>query len=172
MKKIALMLMICMMTLTAVGCGGGSDPSSGSSDQGGQSSSDEKGYTFTYNDVEIYIDEDAAAVIDGLGDYKDYSESATCAFEGMDKQYFYGSFYVTTGTLDAREFISGFWFVDDTVETDEGLCIGDDEDKVKQLYGEDGYNGSNAYIYTKGLCELTIIVEDGSVSSVLYSYKS
>lgn len=179
-NRFILAAAVCVCIFALAACGGSGEKETTKAPQGqgqdqttGQapSSSSASGYVFTYNGVEIYAGEDAS-VIEQLGEPKDYSESASCAFEGMDKQYFYGSFYVTTGTLKGNEFIANYWFVDDTVETDEGLCIGDSQDKVEQLYGADGFNGTNAYIYDKDDCELTIIIEDGSVSSIQYAYIS
>lgn len=174
MKKIILLLTASLMVLSLAACGGkgnetkATDAPATQAQQGGSETSD-KGFTFTTNGVEIYMDEDAAPVIEGLGEYKDYTESSSCAFEGMDKSYFYGSYYVLTGSLSGREFISGLYFVDDTVETDEGLCIGDSKDKVEQLYGTDGFNGSNAYVMDKGPSKLTIILEGDEVSGITYT---
>ena len=183
-NRFILTAAVCICIFALAACGGGNSGNKETTKEtqatqgGGQttadvpsSSSEASGYVFTYKGVEIYAGEDAS-VIDQLGEPKDYSESMSCAFEGMDKQYFYGSFYVTTGTLKGHEFIANYWFVDDTVETDEGLCIGDSQDKVEEIYGADGFNGSNAYIYSKDDCELTIIIEDGSVSSIQYAYNN
>ena len=179
-KKFLILALACICAFSLAACGGSKETDTttaaaqdttqaGGSDTTAASSG--SGYVFTYKGVDIYAGEDAS-VIDSLGEYKDYSESQSCAFEGLDKQYFYGSFYVTTGTLNGQEFIANYWFVDDTVETNEGLCIGDAQDKVESLYGADGYNGTNAYIYTKDNCELTIIMDGDSVSSIQYAYKN
>ena len=181
-NKFILLTAVCVCAFALAACGGSGSSDSTTTAAAGQTQTagdqsapsdngQASGYVFTYKGVQIYAGEDAS-VIDQLGEYKDYSESASCAFEGMDKQYFYGSFYVTTGTLKDQEFIANYWFVDDTVETDEGLCIGDSQDKVEEIYGADGYNGTNAYIYDKDNCELTIIIEDGMVSSIQYAYNS
>jgi hypothetical protein len=57
---------------------------------------------------------------------------------------------------------------DDTLSTPEGVAIGDSKEKVESTYGADGYNGINAYEYTKGDCKLTIIMENDLVSSIQY----
>ena len=181
-NRFILAAAVCLCVIALAACGGSNpkETTNATSAAGGgeattaaapNQSSSASGYVFTYKGVQIYAGEDAS-VIEELGEPKDYSESMSCAFEGMDKQYFYGSFYVTTGTLKGHEFIANYWFVDDTVETDEGLCIGDSQDKVEEIYGADGYNGTNAYIYDKDDCELTIIIEDGCVSSIQYAYNN
>ena len=171
MKKITVIITAVLMCVCMLAACGKNDVQNDGivSPAANTAASENSSYTFTYKGKQIYIGQDAS-IIDSLGECKDYSESASCAFEGMDKQYFYGSFYVTTGTLDDREFVTAFWFVDDTVETDEGLCIGDSAEKVEELYGADGFNGTNAYIYDKGECELTIIMESDMVNSIQYAY--
>jgi len=42
---------------------------------------------------------------------------------------------------------------------------------VEKAYGTDGYNGSNAFTITKDAGVLTIIMEEGAVSSIQYSIK-
>ncbi len=140
MKKIILLLTASLMVLSLAACGG-------------------KG-----NETKA-TDAPATQAQQGGSETSDKG----FAFEGMDKSYFYGSYYVLTGSLSGREFISGLYFVDDTVETDEGLCIGDSKDKVEQLYGTDGFNGSNAYVMDKGPSKLTIILEGDEVSGITYA---
>ena len=168
-NKFIIFLVIAMSVFALAACGSGSDESTTAA-SGGSSSSD--GYAFTYQGTKIEMGMDAS-VIDSLGEYKNYSESTTCAYKGLDKQYFYGSFYITTGSRDddnTDEFVANMWFVDDTVETDEGLCIGDSKDKIEEIYGGDGLDASGAYIFEKGDSKLTILVSDDTVSSIQYDY--
>ena len=155
-----------MMAGLLAACGGTSDSKETTAAASGGKT---EGYTFTYKGTTLYMGQDAS-VLEKLGDYKDYSETPSCAFEGNDKQYYYGSFYVCVGTLNGKELIDNIWFADDTVETDEGLCIGDSKDKVEELYGADGFNGINAYVYEKDGHKLTIIINSDEVSSIQYGY--
>ena len=129
------------------------------------------GYTFTYKGVKIGIGQDAS-VIDQLGDYKSCVETKSCVFQGMDSQYSFGSFVITTGGDDSGTVVTGFWFSDDTVATDEGIAIGDSSEKVEAAYGADSFNGTNAYILEKDKCRLNIIMNsDGdSVKEISYTY--
>ena len=46
-------------------------------------------YAYQSGDVKIAIDADAAPILAALGEWRDYSESASCAFTGLDKVYTY-----------------------------------------------------------------------------------
>lgn len=123
---------------------------------------------FTYNETQIVMKAEAEPVIAALGEPKSYTEEPSCAFDGMDKTYYYGSFYMTTFPENGKDYVYSLWFADDTAATAEGIRIGDTQETVEQAYGAEIYNGTNAYILTKGNTRLTILLTDGVVSSVLY----
>ena len=168
MKKsiLAIACLLCaILMLTA--CGGGKEPDdsgNGGNDQSGQSSK----LVFVYKDTEIAMKEDAAPIIEALGEPKSYTEAASCAFDGLDKTYYYGSFYLYTYPDGDTDRVNMVVLCDDTITTPEGLCIGDSKDKVESTYGADGYNGVNAYVYTAGDCTLTVIMDNDKVSSIQY----
>ncbi len=179
-KTLAVILaLILVVALAACGNNGGNEKtttteapaSQGSAETVAPVTSDD--YSFTYKGVNIYIGQKADEAVEALKDYQKGEPTATasCAFEGDDYKYFYGSFYMCTGTLNGEDIVDAFWFVDDTVETGEGLAIGDGKDKVEELYGSDGFNGVNAYVLKGDLAWLTIILEGDSVSSIQYVYQ-
>ena len=51
----------------------------------------------------------------------------------------------------------------------EGIFIGASQAQVEAAYGADAFNGSNAYIVTRDDGTLTVILEDGLVSSIQYA---
>lgn len=127
-----------------------------------------QGYTFTAGETVIEMGAEAQPVTDALGDPKSCTQEPSCAFDGMDKTYYYGSFYLTTYPEKDSDRINSLWFADDSVHTEEGIRIGDSRERVEAAYGTDGFNGSNAWIMEKGSTKLTIILTDGIVSTVLY----
>lgn len=126
-------------------------------------------YTFTYKGTKIALHAPAEPVVAALGEPQKYSESTSCAFDGLDKSYDYGSFYLETYPLGDKDYISGWWFVDDLVENEEGICIGSAKADVEKAYGADNYNGTNAYQVKKGSGMLTVILEKDVVSSIQYA---
>lgn len=128
----------------------------------------EENFTFVYYGVAISPHGDAGPVIEALGEPKSYTEEASCAFEGLDKTYYYGSIYISTYPLDGKDYIYTLWFADDTVTTAEGIRIGSTRSEVEKAYGADAFNGTNTCELTKGNSKLTILVTDGLVSAVRY----
>lgn len=162
MKKIISLILVLSMALCLAACGDTTETTTQ------PAVSNEPGYTITINGTEIEMNVNAADIIAALGEPKSYTEEASCAFEGLDKTYFYGSFYLTTYPDGDNDFTYSLWLVDDTITTAEGAYIGMTEEAMQAIYGTDGYNGSNAYVMTKGDCKLTVIVDGGVVTSIQY----
>ena len=162
MKKLIAILLAAAILLCFAGCQltetekpGGKEPVQDS-------------YSFTYNGTKIALHAPAADVLAGLGKEKAYSESTSCAFEGLDKVYDYGSFCLQTYPIGDKDYIYGGWFVDDLLENDEGICIGSSQADVEAAYGADKLSGNSCEI-VKGSGKLIIILENEVVTSVQYA---
>ena len=164
MKKLIAMLLAVAMMLCFAACGTPETPDTPNTGKDPVQDS----FTFTYKGVKIALNAPAEAVVAALGEPLEYSESTSCAFDGLDKQYKYDSFYLETYPLNGKDYVYGWWFVDDLVETEEGICIGSAQADVEAAYGAENYNGSNAFQIKKGSGSLTIILEDGVVTSIQY----
>ena len=164
MKKLIAILMVAAMLLVVAGCGTDTP-----ADTQGGSQSQEKSFTFTYKGTEITFKAPAEPIVAALGEPHKYSESASCAFEGLDKSYDYGSFYLETYPKGDEDFVYGWWFADDSVTTQEGIYIGATQAEVEKAYGTECYNGSNAFTVKKADGTLTVILEDGAVTSIQYA---
>ena len=173
MKKLA---MVFAAMLILVGCGGGGEETTAAAGgeaagettaaaQAGGSSSD--AYVFQSGDVTIAMNAEAAAIVEALGEYDDYFESESCAFDGLDKEYTYGSFILRTYPLEDVDYVSSVEIRDDLVSTPEGISIGSSAEDVVEAYGEPAEEGT--YSYTKGDCTLLFLVTDGAVSSIQYT---
>lgn len=126
-------------------------------------------YTFTYGSTTIAMKEDATSVIATLGNPKSYTEEESCAFEGLSKTYYFGSFYLETYPDGSTDRIYCVWLVDDSVTTEEGIYIGSSQQQVEDAYGAQWYNGRNAYVIKSDDCILTIILENNVVNSIQYT---
>ena len=153
MKKV-VMILLALLCLT--GCASPKVPTG------------EEKFTFIYQGVAISPHGDAAPVIEALGEPKSYTEESSCAFEGLDKTYYYGSFYLSTYPMGGKDFVYVLWFADDTVTTAEGIRIGSTQAQVETAYGKDAFNGTNAFEMSKGSSKLTILITDGIVSGIRY----
>lgn len=164
MKKIISLILCLLLVFCFAGCGDNGNDNT-KTDNGGKK---EAVHSFTYNGVKVEMGVDAADILSKLGEPKSMTEEASCAFEGMDRTYFYGSLYVTTYPNGEKENIYGAWFVDDSVTTDEGVYIGASKADVEKAYGADAFDGTSSYVITKGASKLTIIVEDDAVTGITY----
>lgn len=162
MKKtiIGILVLTMIAALCLVGCG------SKKSDE--QQKSSENSFAFSANGKKISLDQDMSEVKEMLGTEKSYSEAASCAFEGLDKTYYYGSFYVETYPDGDKDKVNMIWFADDTVSTQEGISIGDSVDKVKEAYGDGKEVGANGLEYVSGNTKITFIIDNDTVSQITY----
>lgn len=126
---------------------------------------------FVYKGIQIPMDVPAQPILDQLGAPKSATEEASCAFDGMDKTYFYGSFYIQTYPAQDGERIQSLWIVDDAVTTPEGVYIGMGKEDVKAAYGAENFTENGACVIADGNISLTILFENDAVNSIQYIVK-
>ena len=156
-------------TQTATDAPATENTNDGGEEQGGAAEAAGDRFTFNYKGTNVALKSEAAPVLEGLGEWKNYTEEKSCAFEGLDKNYTYTSFVLTTYPDGDIDRVNSVTLVDDTVSTNEGICIGDPKEKVEEVYGADTFNGVNAYIMKTQDAQLTIIIESDKVSSIQYA---
>ncbi len=127
-----------------------------------------EGYLFTVNGVTIAMDADAAPILEQLGEAASYFEATSCAFEGLDKTYTYNGFELDTYPTGDKDYVSAVVLKDDSVATQEGICIGDSRDKVLQAYPDGGTEEGGMIIYRKGGMKLVFILKEEEVASIEY----
>ena len=168
MKRFLIIVTVLCMLLSLAACGGNNAAGNGSNETTGQQNN-EPGFKFTYKGTEITMHAPAEPILAALGEPVKYTESASCAFDGLDKNYYYGSFYLDTYPKDGKDYVYGWWFADDSVSTEEGIYIGSTQADVEKAYGTDCYNGTNAFVVKRGGGTLTVILENGAVTSIQYA---
>lgn len=182
MKKFMILILILSMALCLFACGS-AKPDTTEGTKGNEAtqnaatkapevtdpSQPEEQFRFVYKGTEITLHAAAEPIVAALGEPMKYSESTSCAFDGLDKSYYYGSFYLDTYPDGDKDYVYGWWFADDSVTTEEGIFIGASQAQVETAYGTDAYNGSNAFIVDRGDGRLTVILEEGVVTSIQYA---
>ncbi|NLJ90031.1 MAG: hypothetical protein GX323_03950 [Clostridiales bacterium] len=126
-------------------------------------------FAFKYNNIEMAIDDEAKEILDKLGEPMDYFEAPSCAYQGLDRTYYYNGFEITTYAEGEVEYIASILLVDDTVTTDKGVYIGSSVDDVIKAHGEDYEVNTGQFTYTKGDSQLQFIFKDDYVVSILYT---
>lgn len=127
-----------------------------------------KGYAFIYQGVAIEIDADAAPIVEQLGDPDAYFEAPSCAFEGIDKIYTYGSMELDTYPMEQKDYVSTIVFKDDIITTTEGIGIGDTVEKMETVYGAGWTDVDGMAVYEKDGMKLCFILEGDKIISVEY----
>lgn len=171
MKKIFLItaILLCFV-LTACNS---SDKTTGGSASGNEIKNEEtkaeEGYFFELNGTKIAVTAKMAPIAEALGEPTNYFESNSCAFQGLDKVYTYGSVVVRTYPENDTDYVLTVELKDDSVSTPEGISIGDTADSVKTTYGEPNQTTDSALIYTKGESILTFFVTEGEITAITYN---
>ena len=135
----------------------------------GQNSGDDK-YTFTYEGIDIVLGAEAGPIVKALGEPKHVFEDPSCAFEGIDKMYYYDGFIVNTYPDGDKDYVLSVVFSDDSVKTDKGIYLGMTLEDITKAYGDGYENDLGLYTYTLGLTELSFIIEDGKIADIKYYY--
>lgn len=126
-------------------------------------------FAFVYNGTEIKLHAEMAPIVAALGEADNYFESESCAFQGLDKVYTYGSVVINTYPEEKVDYVFTIELKDDTVETKEGIYIGSSKDDVIAAYGTPTSETDTAYIYVKGQSQLNIIFENDAVLNIIYT---
>ena len=173
MRKL-MILMAAVLLLT--GCGntgakGNEDknPADNSADQAAEEpGAAAEGFSFENNGVTIPMNVDAAPVVEALGEPVEYFEAASCAFQGLDKIYYYNGFELGTYPNGDKDYVSYVNLLDDSVATEKDIYLGSTLDEVTAAYGEDYTSEGSSYVYRLGETKLTFIIEDDAVTSITY----
>ena len=110
---------------------------------------------FTYNGVNVVLNEEAEAIIAALGEPTNVSSQTSChGGEGDDKTYEFAGFTVGTYPKDGVDRILEVVISEAAIPTNKGVQVGDAVSKVTETYGE-GFRTVGKYYYYE--------TEDGDV---------
>ena len=166
MKKIVFTLILMSLL---VGCSKGSNNGK-TNENNTQSTQVTTGYQFDNQGITISMNDKAAPIVTALGEPMDYFEAPSCAFQGLDKIYYYNGFDLSTYPGADGDYISAIEFTDDSVSTKEGIFIGKTKDEVIKTYGKDFTEESGSLAYIKGKTKLTFLIENNAVTSINYEF--
>ena len=129
-----------------------------------QTAETEEGFSFTFEGVKLIPGQsfDASALPEPQSLY----QVPSCAIEGTDNVYNYGTIEVTAFNDGSGEVIYSVYIVDANTPTDEGLYIGDMVSHVKAAYGEDCVQENGQITYQKGDTMLILILDGEYVQSI------
>ncbi len=152
MKKVFILGIICLFFL--VGCGQ-------------ETIQTEEKYSFSYNNMEFVLGD--VFTREKFGTEIEYSEVASCAFEGLDKTFKYEHYEITTYPDGEDDRIYSIYLLDDTVPTKEGVKITDDVSKMTEIYGNDYTQQGESYLYSKNNTTIQFYTSNGVIIGIEYS---
>ena len=173
MRKKSLMLAAVLAAgVMMAACGGATTLPDNSKDNPVVSQEADSKYVFDLKGVELKADGDLAEYTSKLGEPSGgYYEAKSCAFDGMDKFYYYDSVTLQGYQKDGKDKLYSITLMDDAVKTKEGIRIGDKKDKVVSAYGS-GYTEADGQLqYESGNTKLAFVMKDDEVQSIIYSVK-
>ena len=123
-------------------------------------------YTFVTNGVELVP---GAAFDPGiLPEANSVYQVPSCAIEGTDNLYNYGTFELTAFNDGTGEVIYSILLIDPNITTTEGLALGDSTQRAVELYGEGYTQQGNSWVYTGDAELLVLILQGDTVASIEY----
>jgi len=131
----------------------------------------QEGFFFTAGDVEIHMSAPALPIIEKIGEPLQYFEAPSCAFDGVDKSWFYNSFEIHAYPVDGEDFILSVILNDDIYGTDKFIYIGMTYDDMIAAYGNDYEQEEDQYLYRLGGTSLAFILLDDDIIQITYRYE-
>lgn len=166
LRKASILILALSLTLLMSACG--QKARSGAESAKKPPANDAGSWFFSSSGHTIRLHDDMETVLTALGEPDTYTETASCAFEGKDKTYGYESFFITTYPDGDKDYVSAFWFCDETALTPEGLHIGSTAAQVEAVFGAGSIDALGTCSQTRGDGRLVIVLKDGVVSSIRY----
>lgn len=161
MKKLSVLLMIAAMSLMMLtGCGD-------KKEAGGNM------FALTLNGTTVEGNKEVTPYLEKLGDNYEFSESISCAYDGMDKIYQYEHFNIYTYPEGDKDYVLEVELLDDTYATDKGVKIGMTKDDIVKAYGDNWFGDDTMMTYNKTNNEddiqapsLYFYLEDGVITGI------
>ena len=184
MKKMIAVLLSLLMLLTLTACGepadkpadttteavadttanAAEDTTAAAQDTTVATEAQDPGFVFTFKGVDLIPGQafDAAAMPEASSVF----QVPSCAIEGTDNVYNYGTIEVTAFDDGTGEVIYSVYIMDANTPTNEGLYIGDMLEDIVAAYGEDYTREGDQITYQKGDTLLIIILSGDYVQSI------
>lgn len=105
-----------------------------------------------------------------LGEEITYYEIKEWSNDTINKVYVFEKYEITTYVEDGKDKIKSIYVLNEDLETEEGIKIGDTFEQMKEKYGEDFYNVETTYTYKKEKTSINFIIINDYIVSIEYQY--
>lgn len=169
MKKLLAFLLAAVMLLALAACQNDTPTTPDApKEPDGKGNVTEGAYSFTLGGVELIPGTafDASA----LPEAESVTQVPSCANQGTDNLYNYGTVEVTAFNDGSGEVIYSVYIFDPNTPTPEGLYLGDGLEQVETLYGTDYTTDGTQLTFQKGETLLILLLENDQVISIDYRW--
>ena len=130
---------------------------------------EEDAFCVTYKNVEIKLGKSADNV-DKLGGSP--ISAGNCG-KGALYQYKFNDIVIEVlESEDGKKTVDKIDFLNDTLTTSKGVCIGDSSDKVVSAHGTPAQQTNSKIEYKDGNLSLVFVLENGNVSEIKYRHNT
>ena len=173
-KRLAITAITMVMCVGLLACGGSDNKATGNNvNETTTQNTEDKGYVFESAGTAIEINTKVETYTSKLGEPKGgYYEAKSCAFDGLDKFWYYDGFTIQAYQKDGADLVYSVILTDDTVKTKEGVKIGDTKDKMTSVYGSSFKANGTICAYESGNMALEFTVKDDAIISIAYTLKT
>lgn len=151
MKTMCLLILLC---LVLCGCG--------------KQAPSTTHFSVTRQETVIALDAPAAPVLAALGAPFGYGEQRAAARKGVEKTYRFPGLDVRTYQSSDGERILDLTITDRTMETPQGISVGDTAAQVRSCFGENAIQGNTCTVQTASE-KMVLLLENNLVASIQYS---
>lgn len=135
---------------------------------------DETDLTFTYKDTIYHLGENAAPLIDAIGEM-DVFEMESCLFDGMDKEFSNDSLVVGTYPcgVNGQDVVETIMVLTADIPTPRGAKIGMRKEDIIALYGQDftlDYDQMSYAMDHSSTCPMLVFAFDISTDIIVSYY--
>ena len=126
-------------------------------------------FAFTHKGFAIVPGDFIGDVLEAIGEPMKTFEAPSCAFEGIDRIFYYNGFIISTFPKGGEDYILAVTLMDDSVETDEGIYLGMSAAQIEAAYGEGKWNElGNLVSYSSGEVRLAFLLDNGAIVDITY----
>ncbi len=154
MKYRWMILLLCVFLLTGCAKSGEIEPS--------------KQFKVQSAQTEIALGAPAAPILEALGAPFGYAESKSGTYSGVEKTYRFSGLNLRTYQSEDGDRILGMLITDKSMQTTEGIAIGDTADRVRECYGQDAIQDDHCVIRS-GSGRMVLMLKNNLVTAIQYS---
>lgn len=154
MKYRWIALLLCLFALTGCAKSSKVEPS--------------KQFKVQRAQTEIALGAPAAPILEALGAPFGYAESKSGIYSGVEKTYRFSGLKLRTYQSEDGDRILGMLITDKSLQTTEGVAIGDSADRVRECYGQDAIQDDHCVIRS-GSGRMVLMLKNNVVTAIQYS---